>query len=153
MTRYAISDSIGAQLESTMRKKGCHKWKNDRNVMEGILWKLRTGSPWRDLPKKFCPWKTAYNRFNRWAAKGLWEVFFWVTRGNWYRMGIRRCAWKSDRFWNHWGWSPRFQNCEPTDRKSRGCREFYCWQRLWFRFYTRSGKSLWNEPSYSKKIQ
>jgi hypothetical protein len=44
--------------------------------MEAILWKLRTGAPWRDVPLEFCPWKTAYNRFNRWAAKGLWDAFF-----------------------------------------------------------------------------
>ncbi len=34
------------------------------------------GAPWRDVPEEFCPWKTAYNRFNRWAAKGLWSDFF-----------------------------------------------------------------------------
>ena len=45
-------------------------------VMEAILWKLRTGSPWRDIPAELCPWKTAYNRFNRWADKGLWQNFF-----------------------------------------------------------------------------
>jgi hypothetical protein len=44
--------------------------------MEAILWKLRTGAPWRDIPKELCPWKTAYNRFNRWASKGLWGNFF-----------------------------------------------------------------------------
>ena len=76
MARQIITDGIWEQLQKTMREKGCHRWKNDRNVMEGILWKLRTGAPWRDLPSEFCPWKTAYNRFNRWAAKGLWEDFF-----------------------------------------------------------------------------
>jgi transposase len=45
-------------------------------MMEAILWKLRTGAPWRDVPSEFCPSKTAYNRFNHWAAKGLWADFF-----------------------------------------------------------------------------
>ena len=76
MLRQVISDSIWQQLQITMSKKGCRKSKNNRNVMEAILWKLRTGAPWRDIPDSFCPWKTAYNRFNRWAQKGLWNDFF-----------------------------------------------------------------------------
>lgn len=76
MVRRVITDEIWLQLEAILRSKGCHKWKNDRNVFEAILWKLRTGAPWRDIPEDFCPWKTAYNKFNRWAAKGLWDAFF-----------------------------------------------------------------------------
>ena len=76
MVRRVISDEIWDQLKTTLRSKGCHRWVNDREVMEAILWKLRTGAPWRDVPGEFCPWKTAYNRFNRWAAKGLWAEFF-----------------------------------------------------------------------------
>ena len=74
--RRVLDDGLWEQLQSTLKSKGCHRWKNDREIMEAILWKLRTGAPWRDLPAEFCPWKTAYNRFNRWAAKGLWGVFF-----------------------------------------------------------------------------
>lgn len=76
MARRALSDPIWEQLQATMKAKGCHRWSNDRQVMEAILWKLRTGAPWRDTPREFRPWKTAYNRFNRWAAKGLWADFF-----------------------------------------------------------------------------
>ena len=76
MVRRVINDSIWEQLQITMKEHGCHRWKNDRDVMEAILWKLRTGAPWRDLPQEFCPWKTAYNRFNRWALKGIWKNFF-----------------------------------------------------------------------------
>ena len=59
MVRQVITDQIWEQLESTLRLKGCHRWKNDRNIMEAILWKLRTGAPWRDIPAEFCSWKTA----------------------------------------------------------------------------------------------
>lgn len=76
MARHVITDTIWNELEKTLRDYGCHRWKNDRNIMEAILWKLRTGAPWRDIPKELCPWKTAYNRFNRWASKGLWGNFF-----------------------------------------------------------------------------
>ena len=76
MARIVLTDNTWEQLQSIMKAHGCHIWKNDRQVMEAILWKLRTGAPWRDIPLDFCPWKTAYNRFNRLAQKGLWEQFF-----------------------------------------------------------------------------
>jgi transposase len=76
MTRRVLSDEMWEQLNVILKLKGCHEWSNDREIMEAILWKLRTGAPWRDLPKEFCPWQTAYNRFNRWSKKGLWQDFF-----------------------------------------------------------------------------
>lgn len=76
MLRRALTDSLWQQLEVIMRSKNCKKSKNNRDVMEAILWKLRTGSPWRDVPEALCPWQTAFNRFNRWAKKGLWDDFF-----------------------------------------------------------------------------
>lgn len=76
MARQIISDSIWEQLQRVMKEHGCQRWRNDQSVMEAILWKLRTGAPWRDIPETFCPWKTAYNKFNRWASKGLWDNFF-----------------------------------------------------------------------------
>jgi len=76
MVRKVLDDSLWLQLQAIMRSKGCKNSKNNRDVMEAILWKLRTGAPWRDIPKELCPWKTAFNRFNRWAQKGLWDEFF-----------------------------------------------------------------------------
>src|SRR5215203_4419461 len=43
---------------------------DDRKVLNGIFFILRTGSPWRDLPERYGPYTTAYNRFNRWAKRG-----------------------------------------------------------------------------------
>ncbi|SEE51493.1 Putative transposase of IS4/5 family [Streptomyces sp. 2131.1] len=37
-----------------------------------MLWRLRTGGPWRDLPERYGPWQTAYERFARWEADGTW---------------------------------------------------------------------------------
>ena len=87
MLRLILTDAIWMQLEQVLRSKGCHRWKSDRAVMEGILWKLRTGAPWRDVPMEICKWKTAYNRFNRWAKKGLWEQFFFVYEEKLIRSG------------------------------------------------------------------
>ena len=76
MARQALTDNLWEQLLLTMKQHGCYKTESNRAVMEAILWKLRTGAPWRDIPKELCPWKTAYNRFNRWSKTGLWEKFF-----------------------------------------------------------------------------
>ena len=43
--------------------------------MEGIIWKPRTGAPWRDIPSELCTWQLAYDKFNCWAKKGLWDGF------------------------------------------------------------------------------
>ena len=46
--------------------------KNDRRFIEAVLWWRRTGVPWRDLPPAFGPWKSVFNRFDRWATNGKW---------------------------------------------------------------------------------
>jgi transposase len=45
---------------------------NDRRVLNGIFWVLGSGAPWRDLPDKFGPYTTCYNRFARWRRAGVW---------------------------------------------------------------------------------
>ena len=42
-------------------------------MINAILWKLRTGAPWRDLPERYGPWKTAHERLRRWTADGTWD--------------------------------------------------------------------------------
>ena len=42
-------------------------------VVEGIVWRFRTGAPWRDLPERFGPWNTVFKRFDRWARDGTWQ--------------------------------------------------------------------------------
>jgi transposase len=45
---------------------------NDRRVLNGIFWVLRSAAPWRDLPVAFGPYTTCYNRFVRWRRAGVW---------------------------------------------------------------------------------
>jgi len=46
-------------------------WKSHRKMVNGIRWRARTGSPWRDLPRhRFGPWQSVYDRFNRWSKDG-----------------------------------------------------------------------------------
>lgn len=44
-----------------------------RQMMNGILWVLRTGAPWRDVPKRYGKWTTIYSRFQRWRKQGVWN--------------------------------------------------------------------------------
>jgi transposase len=46
---------------------------NDRRVLNGIFWVLRSGAPWRDLPENYGPYTTCYNRFVRWRQAGIWD--------------------------------------------------------------------------------
>lgn len=46
---------------------------DDRRVLDGIMWRLRTGAPWRDIPVRYGPYTTCVNRFNRWREHGVWD--------------------------------------------------------------------------------
>ncbi|WP_425558392.1 IS5 family transposase, partial [Cryptosporangium japonicum] len=49
------------------------RWKDHRQVLNAIVWKLRTGAPWRDIPERYGSWKTAHERLRRWSADGTWD--------------------------------------------------------------------------------
>ena len=63
---------------------------NDRRFVEAVLWWRRTAVPWRDLPAKFGPWKTVFNRFDRWSKRGKWQRLFAALRhsndGGWHSL-------------------------------------------------------------------
>lgn len=46
---------------------------NDKRVLNGIFWVLRSGAPWADLPSRYGPYSTCYNRFHRWTKSGIWD--------------------------------------------------------------------------------
>lgn len=52
--------------------------RDNRLFLEAVLWRVRTGSPWRDLPVTFGNWNTVFQRFRRWAKKGVFERLFEV---------------------------------------------------------------------------
>lgn len=74
MRRYELSDFewsvIGPNLPSKVR--GVARV-DDRRVLNGILWRFRTGSPWADVPERYGPYTTCYNRFVRWRKAGVWD--------------------------------------------------------------------------------
>jgi transposase len=47
-----------------------------RRIINGIVWRERTGAPWRDLPERYGPWSTVYGRFWRWREGGIWDRIF-----------------------------------------------------------------------------
>ena len=49
------------------------RWMDHRKVINGVLWRARSGSAWRDLPPDYGNWKTVYNRHRRWSGDGTWR--------------------------------------------------------------------------------
>ena len=71
---YDLTDFEWSVIEPLlpMDRRG-PKPKNNRQIINGMFWVLRTGSPWRDLPERYGPYTTVYNRFNRWRKAGIWD--------------------------------------------------------------------------------
>jgi transposase len=66
--RARARGAVAAILEA--QRGAGRRGKDDRNFIEAVLWWRRTGVPWRDLPECFGPWKTVFNRFDRWSKRG-----------------------------------------------------------------------------------
>ena len=75
--RHELADVEWARLQPLLppRKAGKRR-RDDRQIIDGILWKLATGAPWRDLPERYGPWPTVYTRFRRWTLSGVWDRIF-----------------------------------------------------------------------------
>ena len=66
-------DGFRVECYRTPSPEGSSGSHNNRRVLNGIFWVLRAGAPWRDLPERYGPYTTAYNRFNRWRKAGIWD--------------------------------------------------------------------------------
>lgn len=75
--RYEITDFEWSIIEQLLPNKprGAPR-ADDRTVLNGIFWRLRTGSPWADIPERYGPTTTCYNRFVRWRKLGVWDRLF-----------------------------------------------------------------------------
>jgi transposase len=71
--RYELTDHEWAAIKPMLPNKprGVPR-ANNRRVLNGIFWVMRSGAPWRDLPNNFGPYTTCYNRFVRWRRAGVW---------------------------------------------------------------------------------
>ncbi|MFT6668727.1 MAG: transposase [Afipia broomeae] len=72
--RFELTDFEWAVIEPLLPNKprGVPRV-DDRRVINGILWRFRTGSPWADIPERYGPHTTCYNRFVRWRKAGVWD--------------------------------------------------------------------------------
>jgi len=77
MSRYDLTDEefelLLPLLPVERPNKPGHPYRSHRQVLNGMFWILRTGAPWRDLPTRYGPWNTVYDRFRRWKKQGLWQ--------------------------------------------------------------------------------
>ncbi len=77
--RYALSDAEWQLIAPILpRKSRGIPRVDDRRVLNGIFWVLRSGAPWRDLPEHYGPYTTCYNRFVRWRCAGVWDSILTV---------------------------------------------------------------------------
>jgi transposase len=81
MHRHELSDAQYARLEPLLPEPRHHgkagrPWLPHRVVVNGVLWILRTGAPWRDLPERYGRWNTVYARFRRWRRDGTWTRLY-----------------------------------------------------------------------------
>jgi transposase len=79
----AISDDLWAVIEPVLPTNECRRgrpWNDHRRTLEGIAWRFRTGSPWRDLPAEFGPWQSVWERHRRWSADGTYAAMFAAVR-------------------------------------------------------------------------
>ena len=78
MHRHALTDEQWTRLKPLLpgRPNGRQALRGDRLFVDAVLYRAKTGIPWRDLPERFGPWKSVYNRFANWAAKGHWAEIF-----------------------------------------------------------------------------
>ena len=77
MHRYELTDAQWACIapffpDRDHDDQAGHPWWTHRRLVNGILWHLHTGAPWRDLPERYGPWQTVYDRFHRWRRDGTW---------------------------------------------------------------------------------
>jgi transposase len=74
--RHELSDPQWERLAPLLpppRPRTGRPAKDHRTVLNAILWRLKTGAPWRDLPERYGPWQTVYSRFRRWQRAGVWD--------------------------------------------------------------------------------
>jgi len=74
--RHELTDAQWERLQPLLppQRPATGRPANDhRTVVNGILWRLKTGAPWRDLPERYGPWQTVYSRFRRWQHAGVWD--------------------------------------------------------------------------------
>ena len=77
--RYELSDEQWERIKDMLPGKKGDRGRtgtNNRNFVNAVLWVLRSGARWSDMPERYGKWKTVHKRFTRWANAGVWEKIF-----------------------------------------------------------------------------
>lgn len=90
MRRYELPDAEWAFVRPLLprlllpRSERGRKWLDGRALLNGIVWKFRTGTAWRDVPERYGSWATLHMRFRRWAKDGTFERMLQAVRARVY---------------------------------------------------------------------
>ena len=77
--RFVVSDAVWEKVAPLLPGKASDRGvtaKDNRLFLEAVLWRVRTGLPWRDLPSEFGNWNSIFQRFRRWVRAGVFERIF-----------------------------------------------------------------------------
>ena len=85
MHRHELTDKQWERVAPLIKRYGRTAKLGDRSFVSAVIYVLKTGTPWRDLPERFGRWKSVYNRFSNWAKAGHWARIFRALQ-----MGIDR---------------------------------------------------------------
>ncbi|CAM5307834.1 Transposase OS=Streptomyces griseomycini OX=66895 GN=FHS37_007694 PE=4 SV=1 [Streptomyces griseomycini] len=74
--RHELTDAQWRKIKPLLPGNGRPggQWADHRRVINGVLFRARTGVPWPDLPERYGPWQTVYERHRRWSADGTWKA-------------------------------------------------------------------------------
>jgi transposase len=74
MHRHALTDEQWQRLQAVLPEpRGRRSEFSNREFIDAVLYRAKTGIPWRDLPERFGPWHNVYNRFSNWSRRGVWR--------------------------------------------------------------------------------
>lgn len=74
MARYEITDARWEMLKGLFPRQGRGgRWLDHRTTLNGMIWILRSGAPWRDMPERYGKWQSVYDRFARWRRDGTFD--------------------------------------------------------------------------------
>lgn len=85
LRRYELTDNEWNRIADllpaeTTGKQGRPRNKDNRMILNGIIWIARSGTPWRDLPERYGPWEIVYSRFRKWIDDGILDNIFRVLK-------------------------------------------------------------------------
>jgi len=89
MRRFELTDEQWTMIQPVLpRQARGGRWNDHRQTLDGMLWVLRCGSPWRDMPERYGSWKTVYSRFRRWTDDGTLDKILARLRARIDRDGL-----------------------------------------------------------------